>query len=372
MISTVSCILTSEVVIRVNMALANAFGDGYIQNQLHPYHSGLYDRHLQSESFFPQSLQKSHDFQRPAQNRQGIFPALVPLGLIITLVATLVTAVVTDFVNSENNRIFLESQAAININPIASPVFMPPIIPTTSVTVRVSDIGTVAGGQISGRSVRFIPQSGTSGVITGTTNANGEFTTPVPIGIPYVVEVGGIGLITSRRTIASTISGSTIVMPISSVLDANTVVAVLTWTSTINDLDLAALTTTCDCLLNFAGTNCDSGSPGSLTSTLTEDTALGTDGIEILTIEGAAGNFLVFVNNPEEEPNFEATGAVVTVFSGSTSTSTNVPTNSASPINLFWLAGEFSTTSAMFDPSNADLMAMDLGTCANIITTNYG
>ncbi|XP_059080393.1 uncharacterized protein LOC131878434 isoform X2 [Tigriopus californicus] len=298
---------------------------------------------------------------------------------------------------------------------------MPPIIPTTSVTVRVSDIGTVAGGQISGRSVRFIPQSGTSGVITGTTNANGEFTTPVPIGIPYVVEVGGIGLITSRRTIASTISGSTIVMPISSVLDANTVVAVLTWTSTINDLDLAALTTTCDCLLNFAGTNCDSGtkmrdrpyygyqlsffnvnciayrtslsssawttklkallagglyvcfcSPGSLTSTLTEDTALGTDGIEILTIEGAAGNFLVFVNNPEEEPNFEATGAVVTVFSGSTSTSTNVPTNSASPINLFWLAGEFSTTSAMFDPSNADLMAMDLGTCANIITTNYG
>ncbi|TRY74069.1 hypothetical protein TCAL_12638, partial [Tigriopus californicus] len=300
------------------------------QNQLHPYHSGLYDRHLQSESFFPQSLQKSHDFQRPAQNRQGIFPALVPLGLIITLVATLVTAVVTDFVNSENNRIFLESQAAININPIASPVFMPPIIPTTSVTVRVSDIGTVAGGQISGRSVRFIPQSGTSGVITGTTNANGEFTTP------------------------------------------NTVVAVLTWTSTINDLDLAALTTTCDCLLNFAGTNCDSGSPGSLTSTLTEDTALGTDGIEILTIEGAAGNFLVFVNNPEEEPNFEATGAVVTVFSGSTSTSTNVPTNSASPINLFWLAGEFSTTSAMFDPSNADLMAMDLGTCANIITTNYG
>eukprot|EP00094_Tigriopus_californicus_P013063 TCALIF_12632-PA protein Name:"Protein of unknown function" AED:0.29 eAED:0.45 QI:85/1/0.5/1/0/0/2/0/71 len=60
-----------------------------------------------------------------AQSRQGLIQAITPIGLLLTLIATIAVSLYTSYINGENNRRFQESLNNNNNNPAPAPAPAP-------------------------------------------------------------------------------------------------------------------------------------------------------------------------------------------------------------------------------------------------------
>ncbi|XP_059079801.1 uncharacterized protein LOC131877961 [Tigriopus californicus] len=337
-----------------------------------------------------------------AQSRQGLIQAITPIGLLLTLIATIAVSLYTSYINGENNRRFQESLNNNNNNPAPAPAPAPrPVAISQFISILIKVPG--AGAGINIRLTRRQRQA----PIIGQTNAQGEFRTSVLRNVPIEVTISGkidddnVIDVTQRITPSSTAAEFVIPTFKKEEVEAGTYKVILSWSSTVLDLDLAALRRvdgSCNCLHFFGGE--EGSSCGTDQEVLLDEDNILSTGIEVLTIQPKMPRSIdssdamptiydIFVHNPEEVPSIARSGAIITVFGQQTSAnvltskseieptslSVNVPTSDPNSNSLFWLAGSLNLETGILEPTSASESFADLtteGDCTELIEQAYG